>query len=94
LLAEQAILAHHVAHHTIYSSKNAPTTEGKAITAKHGVSMLETSSRIVDRLSKVDELKQGNIYARLANIAQNQLIQNGQKVDVAEESSDDVKSDN
>jgi hypothetical protein len=93
LLAEQAV-AHHVAHHTIYSSKNAPTTEGRAITAKHGVNMLETSARIVERLSKIDQPRPGNIYARQANIARNQLIQNGQKVDVAEESLDNVKSDN
>ncbi len=44
--------------------------------AKHGVSMLESSARIAEKLARIDQPKQGNVFTNQANIAQNQVVQN------------------
>ncbi len=97
LMAQQAILSHHVGQHIIQKSVNAPTTEARAVVVSHGVKILESSARTAERLSKIGQPKPGNVYANQANIAHNQVVQNSLSclsVKVVDEPSDNVKSNN
>lgn len=94
LLAQQAILSHHVGQHIIQRSVNAPTAEAQAAVASHGVRILESSARTAERLSKIGQPKPGNVYANQANIAHNQVVQNGIQVEASDRPSGNTKSNN
>jgi len=94
LMAQQAILSHHVGQHIIQKSVNAPTTEAQAVVASHGVRVLESSARIAERLAKISQPKLGNVYANQANIAHNQVVQNGLPVESVDALSEKIRADN
>jgi hypothetical protein len=85
LMAQQAILSHHVGQHIIQKSINAPTAETQAIVASHGVNILEFSARTAERLSKIGQPKPRNIYTNQANITHNQVVQNGLPIESVDE---------
>ena len=75
-LAQQAVLSSHVGQHTIQQSVDAPTVEASALTAKYGIQMLESAARITERLARIDQPRQGNVFATQANVGVNQQIVN------------------